>query len=200
MGRLDEGKGPAAALSENAARDVTFLLVTASGKNCGPLKQTASECGWRLLESTNCAEALKRLGRDPVPVVVCEQQMPDGDWKYLLRQVGKLSYPPNLIVASRRADDRLWAEALNLGAYDLLMMPFEPAAARRVISLAFESKRREWGKNTASPQKRAPSRHCGLFAGQPFTAGRGTLFHASGAAAFRRPPVGDSSRTPGDSR
>jgi CheY-like chemotaxis protein len=33
--------------------------------------------------------------------------------------------PPMLIVTSRLADDYLWAEALNLGAYDVLAKPFD---------------------------------------------------------------------------
>jgi hypothetical protein len=31
---------------------------------------------------------------------------------------------------------RLWAEALNLGAYDLLMKPLDFMEARRVLTLA----------------------------------------------------------------
>jgi len=44
--------------------------------------------------------------------------------------------PPLLIVASRLADERLWAEVLNLGGYDVLLKPFEPAELRRVIGNA----------------------------------------------------------------
>jgi hypothetical protein len=39
-------------------------------------------------------------------------------------------------VSSRVADDRLWAEVLNLGGYDLLTNPFAPAEVSRVVDLA----------------------------------------------------------------
>jgi len=32
---------------------------------------------------------------------------------------------PKFVVASQRADGRLWAEVLNLGGYDLLMKPLD---------------------------------------------------------------------------
>jgi DNA-binding response OmpR family regulator len=40
-------------------------------------------------------------------------------------------------VTSRVADDSLWAEVLNLGAYDLLMKPFDLTEVFRVVSLAW---------------------------------------------------------------
>jgi DNA-binding response OmpR family regulator len=45
--------------------------------------------------------------------------------------------PPLLIVASRTADEYLWAEALNLGAYDVLSKPYHPAEVIRVLSMAW---------------------------------------------------------------
>jgi DNA-binding response OmpR family regulator len=41
-----------------------------------------------------------------------------------------------LIVTSRLADDRLWAEALNLGAYDVIAKPFEASEVVRIAGLA----------------------------------------------------------------
>jgi DNA-binding response OmpR family regulator len=46
--------------------------------------------------------------------------------------------PPDLIVASRLADEYLWAEVLNLGGYDVLAKPFNAEEVRRVVGLACE--------------------------------------------------------------
>ena len=35
------------------------------------------------------------------------------------------------------ADERLWAEALNLGAYDVLAKPFDRTEVMRVVSMAW---------------------------------------------------------------
>ena len=45
--------------------------------------------------------------------------------------------PPVLIVTSRLADEYLWAEALNLGAYDVLVKPFDASEAVRVLDSAW---------------------------------------------------------------
>ena len=49
---------------------------------------------------------------------------------------------PNLVVTSRLADDRLWAEVLNLGGWDVLSTPFEAAELIRVLFAASPSRLR----------------------------------------------------------
>jgi DNA-binding response OmpR family regulator len=59
-------------------------------------------------------------------VVICDARLSVGhSWKHLLQETLELEDPPPLIVADRLAEDRLWVEALNLGAYDLLAKPFD---------------------------------------------------------------------------
>ncbi len=71
------------------------------------------------------------------PVVVCERDLSPGSWKDLLEQTVLLPDPPLLIVTSKFADERLWAEALNLGAYDVLAKPFNCHEACRVVDSAW---------------------------------------------------------------
>ena len=42
-----------------------------------------------------------------------------------------------MIVTSRLADDRLWAEVLNLGGYDVLAKPFDASEVARVVGTAW---------------------------------------------------------------
>ena len=44
--------------------------------------------------------------------------------------------PPLLILTARLADERLWAEALNLGAHDVLERPFEAREVIRIVGIA----------------------------------------------------------------
>jgi DNA-binding response OmpR family regulator len=55
--------------------------------------------------------------------VLCEQNLPDGDWKRVLRELQNMLDPQRLLVMSRLADSQLWAEVLNLGGYDVLAKP-----------------------------------------------------------------------------
>ena len=96
-----------------------------------------------LLKScANLSTALSVLRDRQFEVVVCARDLAPGSWKDVLDQVTILPDPPSLIVTSRLADERLWAEALNLGAFDVLMKPFDRTEATRVVGAAW----RAWGR------------------------------------------------------
>ena len=76
---------------------------------------------------------------DLVGVVITDAELPDGNWQGLLEAVSRLPGFPSLIVSSRLADERLWAEVLNLGGYDVLLTPFEPGEVFRVGSAAWRA-------------------------------------------------------------
>jgi DNA-binding response OmpR family regulator len=62
--------------------------------------------------------------------------------------VGRSS--PFFIVTSRLADERLWVEALNVGAYDVLVKPFHVAELKRVLESAWS----EWRDRDQSSTSR----------------------------------------------
>jgi DNA-binding NtrC family response regulator len=92
---------------------------------------------WKLQTSASLRSAMSLLEKDRPHIVVCEKSLGKDSWRDLLDRVCREPDPPALIVASRVADDYLWAEALNLGAYDVLAAPFEPAEVMRVLSSAW---------------------------------------------------------------
>lgn len=92
---------------------------------------------WTLAASEDVPSATARLKNEKVPIVLCERESVAGSWKDVLESVGTFSAPPMLIVTSRTADEYLWAEALNLGAYDVLSKPYHPAEVVRVLSMAW---------------------------------------------------------------
>jgi DNA-binding response OmpR family regulator len=96
------------------------------------------------------ASGLLSLRKRQFEVVVCERDLSPGSWKDVLEQVTILPDPPSLIVTSRLADERLWAEALNLGAYDVLAKPFDRTEAMRVVGAAW----RAWGGPVRLPTRK----------------------------------------------
>src|SRR4029077_14828318 len=80
--------------------------------------------------------AMSFLCLDRVPVIVCERDLPDGNWKDILGDTAAFPNPPVLVVTSRLADEYLWAEVLNLGGYDLLAKPFREPEVKRVLAAA----------------------------------------------------------------
>ena len=95
---------------------------------------------WKVVFTSSFLEAKSVLGEDVPGVVICDGRLPDGNsWKDLLHEMRKMQDPPPLIVADRLADDRLWAEALNLGAYDLLAKPFDGKEVWHAVTTACRS-------------------------------------------------------------
>lgn len=69
-------------------------------------------------------------------LVLCDQNLPDGNWKDVYRESSRMAAPPAMVVVSRRADERLWAEVLSVGCFDLLLRPFEPTELAHVLDMA----------------------------------------------------------------
>jgi DNA-binding response OmpR family regulator len=116
---------------------VTVLAVSDSEDDQGWLAEIFRHSRWKMLSARTCREAFEVLQSSRIPVVVCECTLPDGSWKSLLNRFAQWSEEPLLVVTSRHADDRLWAEVLNLGGYDVLSKPFDRAEVVRVISGAW---------------------------------------------------------------
>jgi len=77
-----------------------------------------------------------KLQREEYQVILAEAALPDGNWLDALRLARKCPYTPELIVTGPHADARFWAEALSLGAYDLLAQPFYEPEVRRILQTA----------------------------------------------------------------
>jgi DNA-binding NtrC family response regulator len=115
-----------------AKQDQDYLQELLNCSDC-PI---AADWSWAIESRDSAPAALAALHRGSIPVVVCDRDRTPEAWKDLLAQFAFLAQPPCLIVTSRLADEHLWAEALNLGAYDVLARPFDRAEVVRSISLA----------------------------------------------------------------
>jgi DNA-binding NtrC family response regulator len=90
------------------------------------------------------SEAMEYVRDNVTPVVICESDLPDGSWQDLWAQFGRMECPPRLVVSSRFADERLWSEVLNLGAYNVLAKPLNTKEVFHVVGLAVQSWERTW--------------------------------------------------------
>lgn len=92
---------------------------------------------WKLNRCSSVRAALLRLQKKSLAIVMCDCDLGEDAWIKLLRCVEDSPAAPYLIVTSRLADDHLWAEALNLGAHDVLAKPFDAAEVVRTLSFAW---------------------------------------------------------------
>jgi DNA-binding response OmpR family regulator len=119
---------------------ITLLLVTAHPEDFTWLSGVLDRRAWLVFSCGGCAEALREVRRLAPAIVLCERDLPDGNWKRLFAEMQSVERTPLMLVSSRHADESLWAEVLNLGGYDVLQKPFNPAEVTRVLSMA----RRFW--------------------------------------------------------
>jgi len=73
---------------------------------------------------------------EPYQVILTEAILPDGTWRDIVDISRRVTPAPAVIVTDASADACFWAEALNLGAYDLIAQPFAAAEVRRILSSA----------------------------------------------------------------
>ena len=133
------------ATTVGGARAITILCVDPIEEDHATLKaifgsspwSVYPDCVWTLASSTDLRSAWRLLRTHRFPLVLCECDLRQGTWRELLDLLKLLPEPPFLIVTSRAADERLWAEALNLGAYDVLAKPFDRTEVSRILSLAW---------------------------------------------------------------
>ena len=92
---------------------------------------------WQLKMTPTLRLVLAAIRIAQVPLVVCGCDVESGTWKQMLEAFPCIANPPLLIVTSRLADDRLWVEALNLGAYDVLAKPYDTTEVIRTFNCAW---------------------------------------------------------------
>ena len=155
-------------MNRQAKQAKAIVAAIASPKDQGSLQRILGFPEWEVrvvrdLRSLNAAVRACSCG-----VVITDTRLLDGhSWKDVLDDLEGAWIRPQLIVADRLANEALWAEVLNLGAYDLLATPFEPTEVQRVVSLAWDFRIRE------AARARDKSFRETLVVGNSFGANRG---------------------------
>jgi len=130
----------AAPTSEGA---ISILLIGPLDSRYRALRDILTPPQWEIREAATFREAVGILDSQGVAVAICDTEIADGEWQVLLANLQDRANPPSLIVSSRLADERLWAEVLNLGAYDVLVQPFDRGEVLRVARMAWMSWRQK---------------------------------------------------------
>src|ERR1700761_9225788 len=108
----------------SSAEFVSALLLGDLDEGRLLLHQVFHDTGWRLVEAHSRKDAIDRLKRETIHVVITRSDSPCWNWKTVLHSLKRRVHPPQLIVTSHTADERLWSEVLSCGGYDALTEPF----------------------------------------------------------------------------
>jgi len=128
---------------------IAILLIVPVDSRRSALRNILRAPQWEIREAATYEDAVGILNNCRIGVTICDTEIADGNWQALLANLQSRAHPPNLIVSSRLADERLWAEVLNLGGYDVLLQPYDRAEVLRVAHMAWMDWRQRCGRRTA---------------------------------------------------
>ncbi len=105
------------------------LVVSSTPEQRENLARTIAGCGFRAVCCPTLSEALSHLGRRPFSLVFCEDVLPDGNFRELIKKAG---IP--VVVVSHRDDWDVFLSVMRAGAFDYLAIPpLLPGEVRRLL-------------------------------------------------------------------
>jgi DNA-binding response OmpR family regulator len=136
---------PAGPIRKPVAENISVLSVSSAEEDHFHLQEILSSPGrtlfpdivFTLIAKSTIAAAKGALQRGRISIVMCEHDLSSGSWKELLDFAQGMAAPPPVIVTSRVADERMWAEVLNLGGHDVLARPFNNEEVIRTVTAAW---------------------------------------------------------------
>lgn len=123
--------------SDSSAQSPIVLSVSPRPADHKAVRKLLTSWTRSIFEASSVLSARHVLAKQHIGVVLCERVLGSRTWIDVLNLLFRLPNPPPLIVTSRLADDFLWAEALNRGAYDVLAKPFDRQELLRSVNLAW---------------------------------------------------------------
>jgi DNA-binding NtrC family response regulator len=137
---------------------ISVLAVSPHPEDHRRLTDIFQHSRWQLQNASTLSEAARILNEATVPVVICEFQLGDGDWRSLYEIVQNQHTPCRFLVTLRHADERTWAQVLEGGGYDCLPKPFRSDEVYRLVSLAWRSWKDQRDRAAHNPRTALASR------------------------------------------
>lgn len=123
-------------------KKVFALLVSAGDESFESLRTLLKAQGVEVWVSQSCKEAARLLEQTHPELIFTTTQLIDGTWCDMVIMAENASAPANVIVAGRFKDHRLHVAAIDYGAFDFILPPFESESVGQVVRVAAEDVRR----------------------------------------------------------
>ncbi len=125
-----------------------IVLLSANPEVRITFRRIFDDSGWSIRESKAIVRLADAIDSAWMGVLLTDYTLPDGNWRTAMAVAKKVAFACETVVTSRIADERMWAEVLNLGAFDLIPQPIDPADAlglctgawRRVKSTRYQTR------------------------------------------------------------
>jgi FixJ family two-component response regulator len=108
----------------------------AGDRDRGALKQAGDAEQWDFRFTESCEAAFTIANRLVAPVILCDRDLPQTEWREAVRTLAALPHRPIVILLSKVADEYLWSEVFRIGGFDILAKPPRAEDVRRAVNLA----------------------------------------------------------------
>jgi DNA-binding NtrC family response regulator len=115
---------------------IHLVVLAPSAADVESLSKLLAAASWQVHHATTLVEARELMRATEARVLVVETSFPGGSWIDALELLTKEDRQAVLVVSATHADDRLWAEAINYGAYDLIPKPYYGPEILRILRSA----------------------------------------------------------------
>jgi two-component system response regulator HydG len=100
-----------------------------------------TESSQRAFQNPQVQPLPKVVRRDQPDLIFTDTRLPDGSWTDLVDMAEKFDSPVNVIVVSTTEDVQLYISALQRGAFDFVLPPFERQGLEFVVRSGSEDAR-----------------------------------------------------------
>jgi DNA-binding NtrC family response regulator len=123
-------------------RRLFALLVSDGGESFESLKALLKSQGIAVWSCRTLTEAARLVDETHPELVFTAAQHADGTWRDVVIMAEKATEATNVIVVGKSNDVRLYLAAMDSGAFDFILPPFEPEPIGHIIRVAAEAVRR----------------------------------------------------------
>jgi DNA-binding NtrC family response regulator len=137
---------------------VTALLIFHQTKPCDDVEAALEKLAVPTGRAQTLAEACHVLSRGNPPLLVfTESELPDGSWADVVSFSARASLPVSVIVVGQEIDTKLYASAIEVGAFDFIAPPFDALDLAHVVRCAADNAlaRREAATDVIARPKRS---------------------------------------------
>jgi DNA-binding NtrC family response regulator len=117
------------------ANRVEVLIVSTDIETCRALASVLSQWGLEPNCCSTVSEAVEFIAAQPLPLIFCEDHLPDGSFRDILR-AAKAAITKIRVVVTTRNGCR--SEAFRLGAFNVISCPCHSADVQDTVFLAMQ--------------------------------------------------------------
>ena len=122
------------------------LGISSDERDLTRLQEIFDRLGFRFHAARSYREAMNVLCGRRMPIIICEQSLPDGSWKDILSLLAPLLEPHQLLVMAAGASERLATEVREMCGLELLPKPLQEDDVVLAVARASQN----WTERSAS--------------------------------------------------